>query len=855
MSDQFPPKRFQKLFEWFCEPHLFEELQGDLEEAFQENVDEVGSKKARRIYRLEVIKMIRPSVLRNFKLFVSTTMSLPKNYIKTSLRAVKHNPFYVFANIFGLALAISICTIGYFNYRFNATFNEYFDQAATLYKVHGERVGESTVGSSSIALAPALKASGVSAMRYHARSLSLRDGDRLFSSYVAFSDNEFFDHFSYWNLEGAQIKAPGANEIIISQDLALKLFNEPYPAGELLKIVFPNKKEQSFIISDIYQKPATNTSFFQSAFLSMDAYIDLFEVNENDWSTHVNGTFVYAENKDLEWVNSQLSTSLPIRNENNPSLEISNYRLDTILEWPAIENYLYNGEFNHHLHPSSVIGIAGSALSILLLACFNFINTSIALSGNRLKEIAVRKIMGGNRKSTVSQFMIENSFMIFIAVLLSFGISWMLIPGYNALFEKELIQIENIPFSTLIGFGAVLILVVTVLSAAYPSLHIAKFSALNIFRNKVTLSGKNRLMAILLTFQFALCFYNIFGIFLNVDNSNYQETLDRGYDVDPVVNVFLNRPEQFQVFSDYLQKEQMVLGVAGTSNMIGFSKEEEFLQFEGVDYPVSTISVGDEYPELMGLRLVKGSFPTSFEQNEDKVIINRMLEKQFGEDLLNQHISLDGKKYSVIGVVEDFNMRNIMMDNKIKPAVIKHSPESHYWVASIRVEGPPEEANQQIEKVWYQVFPQELYRSMLQNRVMNSARVTGQLFIKINVFLAIITILISVLGLFTLISLKVQKRSKEFGVRKVLGAPGRSIVHLLGKDLYWMIAISAVVGLSGAALVLGSVFDTIYAYHIEADLSHFLRTIVIVLLIIVSTIGYKVYQASQLNPTEQLRME
>ena len=145
--------------------------------------------------------MIRPSVLKITHLFNKHIMTLPKNYLKTSLRAIKLHPFYVMANVFGLALALSVCTIAYFNYRSNATFNTQFEQAETLYKVHGLRTGEATVGYSSLALAPILQASDISAARYLTRNLSLKDGKRLFNSRIAFADREFIQQFQLSNLE------------------------------------------------------------------------------------------------------------------------------------------------------------------------------------------------------------------------------------------------------------------------------------------------------------------------------------------------------------------------------------------------------------------------------------------------------------------------------------------------------------------------------------------------------------------------------------------------------------------------------------------------------------------------------
>lgn len=849
------PKFPSRLFKWFCDPAAFEELQGDLEEAYVENIALVGRSKANRIYTKEVLKMIRPSVIRSLNLIPSNMLRLPKNYLKTSVRAIKINPFYVFANIFGLALAISICTIGYFNYRFNQSFNTYFKEAKNVYKVNGLRTGESTVGSSAVALAPLLRESGIEAFRHTSRSIAIREHNYLFSTSVAFADKDFFNHLPLQSLNGSPIAVPGINEVAISKKLALKLFNEPYPVGKILTMILPNQSEESFIVKDVFEEPPTNTSFWQPIITSFDNFLIHFNVKDNDWLRSIDGTFVYSSHSDLNLINAELESLKEIRNASISGFQLSDYQLIDLLAWPAIENYLFQGEFRHHLHPSSVWGIAGAAISILLMACFNFINTSIALSGKRLKEIAVRKVMGGNRKSTIAQFMIENTFMISLAVLLSIAISSILIPQYNALFERELIQLDSVPISTLVQFSAVLILTITLLSAAYPSLYISGFSPLKIFRDKVTLSSKNRLMIVLLTFQFALCFYNIFGIFLNVENSYYQENLDRGYTIENVVNIPLNRAEQFQVLSDLLSTDASVERVAGTTHLIGFSIEHQYMKQDGNDMPVSMLRLGLNYAETMGLRLKKGSLFTDLGDNSNKVIVNTLLERQFGKDMLNQTLIVGDERFTVIGIVDDFNMRNIMMGHKITPAIIRFAPEESYNYVVARIAGNQEDIDKKMEMLWYNAFPQELYEGFLQEEILLSSRGTNGIFIKINLFMAIISILISILGLYTLVSLKVQKRSKEFGVRKVLGASRKAIVHLLGKDLYWIMGIAAVVGLSASAMILSSVFDIIYAYHVSPSAIHFIKATLVGLGIVVATVGYKVYQTSKINPAQQLRSE
>ncbi len=851
------PKYSLWLFEQFCSSELHEELQGDLEEAFDENVQLLGASKARWIYRKEVLRMIRPSVIKQLNLMPLNLLRLPRNYLKTSIRAFKLNPFYVSANIMGLALALSICTIGYFNYHYNASFNKHYAKANNLYKIHGLREATSTVGLSASPLTSQLKTAGIPTSQYIGKNLPIRLDKKLFNEQVAFTNDMFFEHFETTSLGGGKLKATRGNEIAISESTALKLFNEIYPIGKVITMVFPNKEEKSFIISDVFEQPPHNSSFVYSVIISIDHYFDTYDRKEMEWSNWVDGTFVFLENHEKDRIESLLDGFVETQNASNPELYISRFKLENVVSWPAVESTLYGSRFRQHLHASSVLGIAGSAIAILLLACFNFINTSIALSGKRLKEIAIRKVLGGNRKRTIVQFMIENTLMITVSVVLSFGISYLLIPSYNAMFSAELIQMERVPVATILQFSLFLVLVVTFLSAAYPALYISKFTPLVIFKNNVVLSGKNRLMMILLTFQFALCFYNLFGIFLLVDNAHYQEKLDRGYEVDQVVNVPLNRPEQFEELRNQLLQNPIVNSVAGTQSLIGFRSDSKFINYEGIDIPVSVLSVGVYYAESLGLRLSKGSFftATSAQKQSNLVVINRMLQDELGVDILNQPISMNGNNYIVTGIVDDFTIRSIVGRNKIKPTLLKIAQPDEYLYAAIQVNGSPEKANEVIEQIWYETFPQELYTGFLQNSVLQNIKKLNFIMVKINVFLGLISILISVLGLYTLISLTVQRRSKEFGVRKVLGASRNVIIHLLGKELYWMLAISSIIGLAASTVILSSVFDIIYAYHISPNITHFVKAILSVLGIIVLAVGYKAFQTGRMNPVDQLRAE
>ncbi len=850
------PKTPYSIFKRVCHSDFFEELQGDLEENFLQDLALYGKRKAQKKYWLEILKMMRPSVINKASLLPKRFGQLTRNYLLTSVRAVKHNPGYILSNVFGLALALSISTIGYFNFRFNHTFNEHYQEAPNLYKVHGLRSGEATLGASAITIGPALKTAGIQAVRYHKESLAVRQGNRLFQQSAAFADPEFLEAFELKNLSGQRVRLLSTDEIIISEQMAIKLFGTSYPVGELVHLVFPNQKEQSFRIKDVFKLPPRNVSFYFPMITSIENYLKFYELDESDWSAYIDGTFIHIPKGSPKQIETQLAEYVTIHNVANPDRQVEKFRLDNLLDWPAFEQELAGRSFISHLHPASVAGTVSTAFAILLLACFNFINTSIALSGKRLKEIAVRKVMGGNRGSTIAQFMTENSLMVLTAVVLSIGISYFLIPAYNSLLQQDIIQLDQVPVSTLVTFAIILIVLVALLSGAYPSFYISKFPSLQIFREKLVLSGKNRLMVVLLTFQFALCFYNFASLYAMVDNSYYQESLDRGYDVGKVINIPLYESDQFDELKDRLQQHPDVVSVSGTSQMIGYRFDRGSLELNGKDWDVADLLVGTSYLQTLGVRLIKGSFfADKFENSTNQIIINKMLEKQVGRDLLNQSIRYMDKQYTVVGVVEDFNLKPIMFDNRIKPTILRAAPMDSYNYAAIQITGVSDLVNPEVELIWYDLFPQQLYKGFLQEEVLDSIRETNTIMININLVSAIITILISALGLYTLIALIVQKRSKEFGIRKVLGASKSVIVNQLGKDIYWILGIAMILGLAASYYVMNLVFDIIYAYHISIGLWHLLLPSIGLFVIVIFTVGFKVMQTSKLNPVEQLRME
>ncbi len=793
-------------------------------------------------------------------IWVKTQNNMWKNYLLTSYRAFKRDRFYITINVFSLGIAFALCIIGYFNYEFNNSFNAYFKDADHIYKINAVRYGvteNQMMGISPAAIKSVLKEIPEStSARLHRNNLTIKIGDALYQENISFVDPEFLEIFEFQFVNGIKFTATNSAEIIIDDQTAEKLFGNNSAIGKIITIMLPNHQETPFVVSGVIKKPPRNTSFFFNMLIPFGHYEKLHQIQDNSWEQWVHGTFIKSK-KSPKAIETLLNNYLNIQNEKNKDLKVSSYSVCDILEWPKIENSLYQGRFMGHLHPASVMGTISSAITILLLACFNYINTSIAISGKRLKEIGIRKIVGGKRKSIITQFMVENTVLVLIAMLISIGVCQAIIPYYNAMFDITLVSPDIVDLNNLVIIGLVVFGLVALSSGAYPAFYISKFHSLHILKDKIKFSGNNWLFKGLLTFQFIACFYNIFSLLVFVENAAFQKTLDRGYKITNTVNVPLNTPSQFRMLYDQLAMEPAVNSIAGTKDLVGFHTIDATTSFRSKIIQSALIDTGKDYLKNIGVRLQKGQFfERTFDHDQPPILINDMLNQSLGGSLLDEILSVNDQRYKVIGIVDDFNLKPIMLDNKIRPTIIRLVPEEKFqYVTVTSTTLTEEELNAVIETRWYGLFPNELYRGFGQDKVLHSLAQTNNIILNINSFIAIVALLITILGLYTLISLTVQRRIKEFGIRKVLGASPAQILKLINSQLFWILFISAIVGLVIGYQVITRLLDTIYAYHMEIGISHIITPIGIMLLVVIVSVAQKSISTAKLNPTTQLRME
>ena len=781
------------------------------------------------------------------------------NYVLTSLRTLQRNKFFVGINLFSIAVAFALCTIAYFNIQFNHDFNSVFPEAQHIYKVNASKItaeGAQLSGITPLPLAQFMRQDidGVVAAAYHRQGQLIKLGDQLFREQVGFAEPDFFEIFQLSLLSGSKARFVQETDIFISTEVAERLFGNEEAVGRIIEFVDDEGHKTPFSVAGVLTELPQNTSFVHSIIAPMQYYTNVNALEDHDWSAWVDATFYKTTGQ--QDMNALLDRYLPIQNEVNEGMQLAAYETSSVLDWPAFENRMLNSSFLGYLHPASVMGTVSSAITVLLLACFNFINTSIAISRNRLREIGMRKVLGGRKADLRIQFMVESALQMGFAMALSGLVTMLLIAPYNAMFNYEIVEFNRINLAPFALFAIGTWLVTSLCAGMYPAFYISKFKSIEIFRNKVRFGGKNLFTKGLLTFQFMVCVYNIFSLILFTQNAQYQETLDRGYEARSSINIPLSKAEQFEALKPALMQMPGVAAVTGTQNAVGFSMELNTIQYLDNDHDVAAVAVGEGYLEALEMRLQQGHFFEANQPgNQGYVLINDMLYQALGQEVLNQWISLNDSRYTVIGVVEDFNLRPIMLDNKIQPTVIFFAPEASYRYANVVVAGDPLKADKDIQAVWASLYPDELYLGFLQEDVMEAVRQTNHIMLSINGVVAIITLFISALGLYALVYLNIQSRIKEFGVRKVLGASVNHILYLLNRQVVIMLLIASVLGLIAGHFVIGMIMDIVYAYHKAIELNNYIWPVLIVFSIAFASIGFRVYRSARQNPVEQLRTE
>ncbi|MBN1300483.1 MAG: ABC transporter permease [Melioribacteraceae bacterium] len=785
------------------------------------------------------------------------------HFVKIALRNIFRQKAYSFINITGLALGMACSILILLWIDDELSYDKFHKNINNLYRVeedqhYAEGVFHVTV--TPFPSAPVFKEEIpeiVNAARfnwYGETAVKYVDKSFIEGNIVA-ADPSFFDMFTYDFVMGNNF-SDNLYEIILTRDIADKYFGKENPIGETITI---NNEFDVKIVGVIENIPNNSTYTFDM----MMPFEILREHSywSDNWGSNSIRTFVQlAPGSSITSVNEKMNIVLK---RENP---------DTVTEFllfPYKDLHLYSywgyssgSEDALYLY---IFGIV--AVFVVLLACINFMNLSTARSAGRAKEIGMRKVTGALRGALVRQFFGESIITAFIGMIFALVLVLLMLEPFNNITGKKISFsiFGNIEF---IGVLALITLLTGILAGSYPAIFLSGFKPVKVLKGN-TLQGNNtkRFRQILVVFQFSISIILIIGTVFVYMQLSYMRTKDLGFNKEQIVYVYLKGPqrEKYEIIKNNLATVPGVLNITGSGHRPAqIGSNSGGAEWEGKDPEKSVLishtSVDYDYIETLQIKMKSGrSFSREYSDaiNDSSefgsIVINEELERLMGGgSAAGKHIKFWGADLTIVGVMNDFHFTSV--ETKIPPLILYVQPESSSnLIMRISPDNIPGTMDQ-LEKRWSEVtagYPLnfKFLDEDFDNRYRNSERIFDLLK-----YFAVMAIAIACLGLFGLASYTAERKTKEIGIRKVLGAGELNLTALLCKEFFILVLISNIIAIPIAYYLIANWLEN-FAYRISPSWEVFILTAVIALLLALLTVGYQAIKAAVANPVESLKYE
>ena len=680
-------------------------------------------------------------------------------------------------------------------------------------------------------------------------------------------DSTFFDVFSFPLISGNRhtcLKDPLS--VVLSEDAAKKQFGTTDVIGKIVML----KDDSVFVphkVTAVAKKSPQNSSIkFEMLLPIRESKEDA--LNSENWFNFFLNTFVVlppqtnvqvVESKMNKFYNQDSKdaiTSLKAKFGNEVDNWKSNYLLQPFLDMHMSTELPAQNGLSDASNPMYSYILSGIALFVLLIACINFINLTVARSVKRAKEIGIRKVVGGDRKQLIIQFLGESFLLCIIAFVLAIALVQLILPVFNDLSNKALAL--SYLFDTKLVTGYIVLFILTgLLAGFYPALVLSGYNPVQTLYSRFNLAGKNYLQKSLVVLQFALASFLIIATFTIYKQFDFLTNEKLGYDDNDLVAVHkdFKTHDEAWLFKNELLKDPNIISVAprngGSWGTVAKINNDSTIQF---DYE----TVDETYLSTLKIPLVQGrNFSPDFPSDSaNSVLVNESFVKQAGwKNPMGQTVNFwyNNKKYTVIGVVKDYHYQPL--NQKIGPQLFTMKPDNNYGMVYIKIKPNTAAASlQTIQKKFKQLFPISPYSYTFMNDENRKSYEAEAKWKQIMLFGAILTIFISCIGLFGLSVLSAEKRTKEIGIRKVLGASVKRVVTILSKDFLKLVFISLIIAIPAAWLAANKWLEN-YPYRIALDWWLFASAGILVVLIALVTVSFQAIKAAIANPVKSLRAE
>jgi len=814
--------------------------------------------------------------------------SLLPNHLKVAIRNVKNNRLTTLLNVGGLAIGLA-CFILIAMYVWDELgYDRFHRHADRIYRINDIRMTDGVGESMASTVTPAAEAllndypgqieeavrlfnfaTPSLAVSYHTESGEIK---KFNESGFYFADPGFFDLFDFPLAEGNPETALSAPyTVVLTREMARKYFGNENPIGKTLR--FEDKRDLT--VTGVLENIPYN-SHIQVDFLASFQTLDDPEIMaprlRNTWVWNPTWTYILLdENTDPENLEAQLPAFVqkyfPESRRDHVTLKLQ----------PLTKIHLYSNLSNELQPPSDISYVytfSAIAVIILLIACTNFINLATAHSSSRAKEVGLRKTLGAEKKMLVSQFLGESMLMGMMAALVSIPLVKASLPLLNSIAGKEMTLglTESLPMlGGLVLFG----IVIGGVAGIYPSFVLSSFTPSRILRGRLLFDGFDSsiwLRKILVTGQFSLLILLLVGAFIVHQQLDYLRSSKLGFNQEEVVLVPVFRSQlsgKYGTFKDRVQQFTGIESLTIIEDIPGKYFNTGSYTPEGFDGPrqFQRLMALPGVTETLGLELVAGRrFDPNRAENKFEAIVNRSMVTYLGwgtpEETVGKILDTNfgDQDLEIIGVVEDFHFTSL--HQPIKPFALNKMPESNQRAMSffgrylaLRINGEQVESTlNHIEQTWNELITDRPFDYFFLDQELDATYRSEEKLSKVVTAFTFLAIFVACLGLFGLVHYITERRTKEIGIRKVLGASVQRIVFLVSKEFLTVVAVSTLVAWPLGYLVIREWLNS-FASRIDVTIWPFISASLIALVAAWVTVSYKSIKAARSNPVESLQAE
>ena len=783
------------------------------------------------------------------------------NYFKIAFRNLLKNKGYSAINIFGLAIGIACAGIIFLWVENELTFNHYFTNRDNLYKVKDSQTYSGTTYTFDATPGPLAQGikTEIPGIKNTARTtwgnnalFSLHD--KAIYQHGLYVDSAFLKMFQLQFIKGNVANAfDQLHSLVVSEKMANNIFGTTDIIGKTLKV----DNQQDYIITGVIKDLPENVSF------KFD-WLSPFKIyeNQNKWlqNWRSNGVVTYVEtqsNANIQSINKKLYDYIETK-QNDAIAKMSIYPMN---RWRMYDSFENGKEVPGRAKLVNLFSLI--AWIILIIACINFMNLSTARSEQRAKEVGVRKVLGAGKMKLIGQFIGESIFIAMIAAVVALVIIYISLPAFNSLIEQQLsVGISN-PFHII----ALLLIALAcgLIAGSYPAFYLSSFKPVYVLKGTRI---KNNASAVfirkgLVVIQFTISIILIIATTIIYQQIHHVKDRNLGYNKNNLVYMEMHgdMKQHFNAIKNDLQSTGVVQNVAISDNQVlQLGSNTGDFDWEGKDPSkqvlITVEGVSPEYTSTMGIHLKEGrDFYPDVKSDSNNIIINESLAKLLNKkDIIGSIISREGgQKYTVVGVIKDF-----IYNNMYAPAspLILFSDTSNSNVLSIRLKKGTQFQSSlaKIETVIKNDNPGYPFDYNFVDQQFDKLFKTETLIGKLAGVFSILAIFISCLGLFSLSAFTAEKRTKEIGIRKVLGASVKGLVGLLSKEFLQLVTISCIIAFPVAWWIMKEWLQS-YSYRITINWIVFILAGILALLIALITVSYQAIKAAKSNPVKSLRSE